>query len=79
MDFENANSLKALVNKGTLYPFKTLKPLDFGALEILSPAHLVSLTSALRCVVLWYSEVWGVEGGNPLSLETLEFVDLWSR
>ena len=68
LDFENVNSLKALVNKGTLYPFKTLKPLNFGTLEILSPAHLVSLTSARGVLCYGTQRCGGRGGGTPYPL-----------
>ena len=37
LDFGDANSLKALVNKGTLYPLKLWSPCIFGPLESLRP------------------------------------------
>ena len=49
---------KPLSIRGPSIPLNS-KALDFGALEILSPAHLVSLKSSRGCVMLWYSEVWG--------------------
>ena len=63
----------------TLNPLDFLVPLKHWALHTSYYIHINRLTSARSCVMLGYPEAWGRGGGNPLSLETLEPLGLWSR
>ena len=60
---------KPLSTRGPSIPLKLWSPWIIGTLEILSPAHHVSLISARSCVMLGHSEVWGRGGGTPYPLK----------